>query len=135
MHYKNIEKHIDNSIRHVEKKKDEFEGHQTKASSSTIRNNMIANQKRHNDDNEYERLICVLTNTAIIHLANRDQLENRRKQLENLGARAAGRLNGNKKQTHEQIISETGDDDTISSASFYSVKIVIVLLLYYIYIY
>ena len=117
---KNTEKHIDNAIIHFKKKKDELEAHQTKASSITFRNKIIANQKLHNYNNEYERLIGVLTNKTITHSANREQLENRVKQLEKLGARALGGLNGNKK-TYEQIISEIDDDDTISSASFYSV--------------
>ncbi len=64
----------------------------------------MENQKRHNYNNEYERLIGVLTNKAITHSGNTEQLENRVKQLETLGARAVTGLNGNKKnQTYDEI--------------------------------
>ena len=117
---KYTEKHIDKAIEKFKRKQKELEIHQTKPALIKLRNSFIENQKRHNYNNEYERLIGVLTNKAITHSANRDQLENKVKHLEKLGARAVGGLNGNK-QTYEQIISEIDDDDTISSASFYSV--------------
>ena len=64
----------------------------------------IENQKRHNYNNEYERLIGILSNKAITHSGNTDQLENRVKQLEQMGARAVTGLNGNKKkQTYDEI--------------------------------
>ena len=101
---KNTEKHIDNAIRHFKRKKDELEAHQTKAALITLRKSFIENQKRHNYNNEYERLIGVLTNKAITHSGNTEQLENRVKQLETLGARAVTGLNGNKKkQTYDEI--------------------------------
>ena len=66
-----------------------------------MRNSFIENQKRHNYNNEYERLIGVLTNKTITHSANRDQLESRVKHLETLGASAVTGLNGiKKKQTY-----------------------------------
>ena len=104
---KNTEKHIDNAIKHFKRKKDELEAHQTKAALITLRKSFIENQKRHNYNNEYERLIGILTNKAITHSGNRDQLESRVKQLETLGARAVTGLNGSKKrQTYDEIKAE-----------------------------
>ena len=104
---KNTEKHIDNAIKHFKRKKDELEAHQTKAALITLRKSFIENQKRHNYNNEYERLIGILTNKAITHSGNRDQLESRVKQLETLGARAVTGLNGSKKkQTYDEIRAE-----------------------------
>ena len=101
---KNTEKHIDNAIRHFKRKKDELEAHQTKAALITLRKSFIENQKRHNYNNEYERLIGILSNKAITHSGNTEQLENRVKHLETLGARAVTGLNGNKKkQTYDEI--------------------------------
>ena len=101
---KNTEKHIDNAIRHFKRKKDELEAHQTKAALITLRKSFIESQKRHNYNNEYERLIDILSNKAIAHSGNTEQLENRVKQLEQMGARAVTGLNGNKKkQTYDEI--------------------------------
>ena len=101
---KNTEKHIDNAIRHFKRKKDELEAHQTKAALITLRKKWIENQKLHNYNNEYDKLIGVLTNKAITHSGNTEQLENRVKQLEQMGARAVAGLNGNKKkQTYDEI--------------------------------
>ena len=97
---KNTEKHIDNAIKHFKRKKDELEAHQTKASLITLRKSFIENQKRHNYNNEYERLIGVLTNKAITHSGTNKQLEERVKQLGEMGARAVTGLNGNKKKTN-----------------------------------
>ena len=107
MYDKNTEKHIDNAIRHFKRKKDELEAHQTKAALITLRKSFIENQKRHNYNNEYERLIGVLTNKAITHSADKAQLETRVKQLEQMGARAVTGLNGSKKkQTYDEIKAE-----------------------------
>ena len=104
---KNTEKHIDNAIKHFKRKKDELEAHQTKAALITLRKSFIENQKRHNYNNEYERLIGVLTNKAITHSGNNKQFEERVKQLEQMGARAVTGLNGNKKkQTYDEIMNE-----------------------------
>ena len=104
---KNTEKHIDNAIRHFKRKKDELEAHQTKAALITLRKSFIENQKRHNYNDEYERLIGILSNKAITHAGNTEQLENRIKQLEQMGARAVTGLNGNKKkQTYDEIMSQ-----------------------------
>ena len=104
---KNTEKHIDNAIRHFKRKKDELEAHQTKTALITLRKSFIENQKRHNYNNEYERLIGVLTNKAITHSGNKAQLETRVKQLEQMGARAVTGLNGSKKkQTYDEIKAE-----------------------------
>ena len=106
---KNTERHLDNAIRHFKRKKDELEAHQTKAALITLRKSFIENQKRHNYNNEYERLIGVLTNKAITHSGNNKQLEERVKQLEQMGARAVTGLNGNKKkQTYDEIKAEVG---------------------------
>ena len=106
---KNTEKHIDNAIRHFKRKKDELEAHQTKAALITLRKSFIENQKRHNYNNEYERLIGVWTNKAITHSGNKAQLESRVKHLESLGARAVTGLNGSKKkQTYDEIKAEVG---------------------------
>ena len=104
---KNTEKHIDNAIRHFKRKKDELEAHQTKAALITLRKSFIENQKQYNYNNEYEKIVGVLTNKAITHSGNTAQLESRVKQLETLGARAVTGLNGNKKkQTYDQIKAE-----------------------------
>ena len=104
---KYTEKHIDNAIKHFKRKKDELEAHQTKAALITLRKSYIENQKRHNYNNEYERLIGVLTNKAITHSANTSQLESRVKELEQLGARAVTGLNGSKKrETYDEIMSK-----------------------------
>ena len=60
----------DNAIKHFKRKKDELEAHQTKAALITLRKSFIENQKRHNYNNEYERLIGILTNKSITHSAN-----------------------------------------------------------------
>ena len=65
-----------------------------------MRKSFIENQKRHNYNNEYERLIGVLSNKAITHSGNTAQLENRIKQLEQMGARAVTGLNGKKTNKH-----------------------------------
>jgi len=103
---KNTEKHIDNAIRHFKRKKDELEAHQTKASLITLRKTIIENQKRHNYNNEYQRLIGILSNKAITHSANSDQLESRIKTLEHLGASALAGLDPRKKQTYDEIMNE-----------------------------
>ena len=83
---KYTEKHIDNAIKHVKRKKDELEAQQTKAALITLRRKWVENQTRHNYNNEYEILSCILTNKTITHSGNRDQLESRIKHLEALGA-------------------------------------------------
>ena len=104
---KNTEKHIDNAIKHFKRKKDELEAHQTKAALITLRKSFIENQKRHNYNNEYERLIGILTNKAITHVGTSAQLEARVKHLESLGAKAVTGLNGSKKkQTYDEIKAE-----------------------------
>ena len=104
---KNTEKHIDNAIKHFKRKKDELEAHQTKTALITLRKSFIENQKKHTYNNEYERLIGILTNKAITHSGNTAQLETRVKQLEQMGARAVTGLNGNtKKQTYDEIKKE-----------------------------
>ena len=88
-------------------KNDELEAHQTKASLITLRKTIIENQKRHNYNNEYERLVGILSNKAITHSGNSEQLKNRVKHLETLGARAVTGLDGNKKkQTYDEIKAE-----------------------------
>jgi len=100
---RNTEKHIDNAIRHFKRKKDELEAHQTKAALITLRKSFIENQKRHNYNNEYERLIGVLTNKAITHAGNTAQLESRIKRLETLGSKAVTGIDPRKKQTYDEI--------------------------------
>ena len=100
---RNTEKHIDNAIRHFKRKKDELEAHQTKAALITLRKSFIENQKRHNYNNEYERLIGVLTNKAITHSGNTAQLESRIKRLETLGSKAVTGIDPRKKQTDDEI--------------------------------
>ena len=103
----NTEKHIDNAIRHFKRKKDQLEAHLTKEALITTRKKWIEDQKRHNYNQEYERLVGILSSKAIKNSGNRDQLENRIKTLEQMGARAVSGLNGNKKkQTYDEIINE-----------------------------
>ena len=103
---KYTEKHIDNAIKHFKRKKDELEAHQTKAALITLRKSYIENQKRHNYNNEYERLIIVLTNKAITHSANKSQLESRMKHLESLGSKAVTGIDPRKKETYDEIMSK-----------------------------
>ena len=103
---KNTEKHIDNAIRHFKRKKDELEAHQTKAALITLRKSFIENQKRHNYNNEYERLIGVLTNKARTHSGNNAQLKERMKALERLGSKAVTGIDPRKKQTYDEIKAE-----------------------------
>jgi len=100
-------KHINNAIDKFKRKQKELDIHQTKPGLIKLRNSFIENQKRHNYNNEYERLIGVLTNKAITHSANKTQLESRVKELEQLGARAVTGLNGSKKrETYDEIMSK-----------------------------
>lgn len=103
---KYTEKHIDNYIKHFKRKKAELESHQTKAALITLRKDWIESQKRANYNNEYERLIGILSNKVITHAGNKKQLEDRIKHLEHLGASAVTGLNGKKKQTYEEIKAE-----------------------------
>ena len=103
---KYTEKHIDNAVKHFKRKKDELEAHQTKASLIMLRKSFIENQKRHNYNNEYERLIGVLTNKAITHSANKTQLESRMKVLETLGSKAVTGIDPRKKETYDEIMSK-----------------------------
>ena len=91
---------VNKTIEQLSRKKKEYEVRQTKPALIKLRNSFIENQKRHNYNNEYERLIRVLTNKAITHSGNNKQLEERVKQLEQMGARAVTGLNGNKKNKH-----------------------------------
>ena len=107
---KNTEKHIDNAIRHFKCKKDELEAHPTIAALITFRKSNIEKQKRHSHNNEYEILISILTNKAITHIGNSDQLESMIKPLETLGARAVTSFNGdNKQQTYDEIMHEVNN--------------------------
>ena len=100
-------KHINNAIDKFKRKQKELEIRQTKPGLIKFRNSIIENQKRHNYNNEYERLIGVLTNKAITHSANTSQLESRVKELEQMGARAVTGLNGSKtKETYSEIMSK-----------------------------
>ena len=56
--------------------------------------------------NPYERLISVLTNKAITHSANKAQLKERMKALENLGSKAVTGIDPRKKQTYDEIKAE-----------------------------
>ena len=104
---KYTEKRIDNAIKHFKRRKYILEAHKTKESLITWRNNIIANQKRHNYNNEYERLVGILSNKAITHVGTSAQLEARVKHLESLGAKAVTGLNGSKKkQTYDEIKAE-----------------------------
>ena len=104
---KYTEKAIDKAVQNLKKKKDELGVRQTRPALIKITNAWLANQKRHNYNNEYERLIGILTNKAITHSGNTEQLESRVKHLETLGARAVTGLNGNKKkETYDQIMSK-----------------------------
>ena len=98
---------VSKTIEQLSRKKKEYEVHQAKPALIKLRNSYIENQKRHNCNNEYERLIGVLTNKAITHSGNKAQLETRVKQLEQMGARAVTGLNGSKKkQTYDEIKAE-----------------------------
>ena len=100
---KYTEKAIDKAIQGFKRKKDELEIHATKPALIKLRNSFIENQKRHNYNNEYERLIGVLTNKAITHSGNKAQLESRIKRLETLGSKAVTGIDPRKKQTYDEI--------------------------------
>ena len=99
-------KHINNAIDKFKRKQKELDIHQTKPGLIKLRNSFIENQKRHNYNNEYERLICVLTSKAITHSANTSQLESRMKQLETLGSKAVTGIDPRKKETYDEIMSK-----------------------------
>ena len=103
---KNTQKHLDNYIKHFKRKKDELESHQTKAALITLRKDWIANQNKHNYNNEYERLIGILSNKTITHSGNKKQLEDRIKHLEHLGSIAVTGIDPRKKQTYDEIKAE-----------------------------
>ena len=100
---KYTEKHIDNYIKHFKRKKAELESHQTKAALITLRKDWIESQKRANYNNEYERLIGILSNKVITHAGNKKQLEDRIKHLEHLGASAVTGLNGKKNKLTKKL--------------------------------
>ena len=100
---KYTEKAIDKAIQGFKRRKDELEIHATKPALIKLRNSFIENQKRHNYNNEYERLIGVLTNKAITHSGNSNQLEDRITTLEHLGSKAVTGIDPRKKQTYDEI--------------------------------
>ena len=100
---KYTEKAIDKAIQGFKRKKDELEVRQTKPALIKLRNSFIENQKRHNYNSEYERLIGVLTNKAITHSGNTAQLKERIKTLETLGSKAVTGIDPRKKQTYDEI--------------------------------
>ena len=103
MYDKYTEKAIDKAIQGFKRRKDELEIHATKPALIKLRNSFIENQKRHNYNNEYERLIGVLTNKAITHSGNSNQLKDRIKTLEHLGSKAVTGIDPRKKQTYDEI--------------------------------
>ena len=94
---------VNKTIEQLSRKKKEYEVRQTKPALIKLRNSFIENQKRHNYNNEYERLIGVLTNKAITHSGNNKQLEGRMKTLEKLGSKAVTGIDPRKKQTYDEI--------------------------------
>jgi hypothetical protein len=100
------EKAVNKAIQHFERKKKELEVRQTKPALIKLRNSFIENQKRHNYNAEYERLIGVLTNKAITHSGNTAQLESRIKHLETLGSKAVTGIDPKKRQTYDEIMSQ-----------------------------
>jgi hypothetical protein len=100
------QKNIDNAIEKVKRKQKDLEIRQTKPGLIKFRNSIIENQKRHNYNNEYERLIGVLTNKAITHSANSDQLKARITHLETLGSKAVTGIDPRKKETYSEIMSK-----------------------------
>ena len=97
---------VNKTIEQLSRKKKEYEVRQTKPALIKLRNSFIENQKRHNYNNEYERLIRVLTNKASTHSGNNKQLEERMKTLENLGSKAVTGIDPRKKQTYDEIKKE-----------------------------
>ena len=55
---------------------------------------------------EYELLIWILSNKTITHSANKSQLKDRIKTLENLGSSAVTGIDPRKRQTYEEIKAE-----------------------------
>ena len=99
-------KHINNAIDKFKRKQKDLEIRQTKPGLIKFRNSIIENQKRHNYNNEYERLIGVLTNKTITHSSNKTQLESRMKVLETLGSKAVTGIDPRKKETYDEIMSK-----------------------------
>ena len=102
------EKAIDKYINKFERKKKELEIHETRPALIKLRNSIIASQKKHNYNMEYERLIGILSNKTITHSANKAQLEGRMKNLEHLGSTAVTGIDPRKRQTYEEIKAELG---------------------------
>ena len=103
---KYTENAINKYINKFERKKKELEVHQTKPALIKLRNSFIANQKKHNYNMEYERLIGLLSNKTITHSANKTQLNDRMKKLEILGSLAVTGIDPRKRQTYEEIKAE-----------------------------
>ena len=106
MYDKYTEKAIDKAIQGFKRKKDDLEIHATKLALITWRKSFIENQKRHNYNMEYERLISVLNNKVITHVGNKAQLESRVKHLETLGSKAVTGIDPRKRQTYDEIMNE-----------------------------
>ena len=103
---KYTENAINKYINKFERKKKELEIHETRPALIKLRNSFIANQKRHNYNMEYERLVGILSNKTITHSANKAQLKDRIKTLEHLGSSAVTGIDPRKKQTYDEIRKE-----------------------------
>ena len=103
---KYTENAINKYINKFKRKKEELEARQTKPALIKITNAWIANQKKHNYNMEYERLVGILSNKTITHSANKAQLKDRIKTLEHLGSSAVTGIDPRKKQTYEEIRKE-----------------------------
>ena len=103
---KYTEKAIDKAIQCFKRKKDELNIRSKKPALIKLRNSFIENQKRHNYNMEYERLISVLNNTVITHSGNKAQLKERIKTLETLGSKAVTGIDPRKRQTYDEIKAE-----------------------------
>ena len=97
---------VNKTIEQLSRKKKEYEVRQTKPALIKLRNSFIENQKRHNYNNEYERLIGILSNKVITHSGNNKQLNERMKTLENLGSKAVTGIDPRKKQSYSEIMNE-----------------------------
>ena len=107
---KYTEKAIDKGVQNLRRTNSELEVRQAQPALIRITNAWVANQKRHNYNNEYERFICILSNKAITHSGNTAQLKERVKTLESLGASALTGIDQRKRQTYDEIKSMVNEN-------------------------
>ena len=94
----NIKRHL-NYFENVQKKLD---AHQTKTASITLRNQWLERQKVNNYQNEYDRIRGIIEN-RVKGINTIEGLNNRKKQLELLGALAVDGIAGKSDDYYKKV--------------------------------